>query len=150
MKPMLTGALAAAFLAALLATASAQEAKPGMGMGENMPMHQGMSMDHDAMPMDPDDMPMNQAGSGGDSASTEAFRAADRAMMQDMMIDYSGNADIDFVRGMIPHHQGAIDMAEVELKFGTDPKIRALAEAIIKAQTDEIAFMNAWLAEHAQ
>ena len=58
----------------------------------------------------------------------------------------TGDADRDFVSMMIPHHQGAIDMAEVVLKYGKDPKVKKLAQDIIKAQKHEIAMMQAWLA----
>lgn len=58
------------------------------------------------------------------------------------------NPDAAFSAGMIPHHQGAIAMAEVQLKYGKDPEMRKLAQAIIDAQGPEIARMNDWIIKH--
>ncbi|WP_457150051.1 CopM family metallochaperone [Mesorhizobium sp. P5_C1] len=83
------------------------------------------------------------------SPSSEGYKAAMDKMHADMMaLQNTGNADVDFVRGMIPHHQGAIDMAKVELANGKDPEIRKLAEGVIAAQEAEIKQMQGWLAAH--
>lgn len=68
-------------------------------------------------------------------------------MMQGMMKD---DADVAFACGMIAHHQGAIDMAKVELEYGDDDQMKQLAEKIIADQQREIAEMTAWLAENAE
>jgi uncharacterized protein (DUF305 family) len=81
-------------------------------------------------------------------ASTQAFKGADQKMMKDMDAPYTGDADRDFVAHMIPHHQGAIDMAKVELEYGKDPELKRLAGNIVKAQREEIAFMRRWQAKH--
>ena len=83
------------------------------------------------------------------SLATQAYRAANIAMHSAMDIEFSDNADIDFARGMIGHHQGAIDMARIMLEHGEDPELRQLAEEVIAAQEAEIAFLRAWIAEHA-
>jgi uncharacterized protein (DUF305 family) len=71
-------------------------------------------------------------------------------MMRDMRQTFTSNADIDFVNGMIPHHQGAIDVAKVQMKYGKDAETRKLAEKIIADQEKEIAQMKAWLRKNAK
>ena len=78
-------------------------------------------------------------------AAEDYFADAMAKMHKDMAIEFTGNADKDFVLGMIAHHQGAIDMAKVELEYGKDAEIRKLAETIIAAQEGEIKDMKAWL-----
>lgn len=68
-------------------------------------------------------------------------------MMRDMHAPgYTGRPDVDFLAMMIPHHQGAIDMARAALRHGEDPLTRQLAEEIIAGQQAEIAAMTARLA----
>lgn len=85
-----------------------------------------------------------------DAPSTQAFKAADTKMQKNMAMPYTGDADRDFARGMSAHHQGAVDMAGVELKYGKDPEMRALARSIVKSQQTEINAMQTWLAKHDQ
>lgn len=89
------------------------------------------------------------ARAAGEAPDVAAFRAANARMHEGMDIDFTGDADVDFARAMIPHHQGAIDMANVVLEYGQDPEIRALAEAVVAAQEGEIATLEAWLAAHS-
>jgi uncharacterized protein (DUF305 family) len=91
------------------------------------------------------------AGHGGHgapaaaSASTQAYQAINAKMHKSMDIRFTGDADVDFVRGMIPHHEGAVEMAKVVLQHGTDAEIRKLAEDVVKAQETEIRQMRDWL-----
>ena len=82
--------------------------------------------------------------------ATVAFRDANARMHMAMDIDYSGDADVDFLRGMIPHLQGAVEMARIVLEHGKDPEVRKLAEGVIAAQEEEIDWMQDWLAAKGQ
>lgn len=94
--------------------------------------------------------PMAEMGAHDATPMTEPHQAdamqgmarMDRDMMQGMMKD---DPDVAFVCGMIAHHQGAIDMARVELEHGDDPWAKAMAQKVIDAQTREIADMTEWL-----
>jgi uncharacterized protein (DUF305 family) len=107
----------------------------GMGRG----MHGGMGQSHGAA-----------APAKTRDAATIALQAVNAQMHDAMNIEYAENPDVDFTKSMIPHHQGAIDMAKVLLAFGKNPELRKLAEDIIKTQEQEIAWMKEWLTKNAQ
>jgi uncharacterized protein (DUF305 family) len=115
--------LAFAIAAAAIAGAAAQqlETVPRMAIGHAM-MH-------------------SPGASPPDRFSTQMEDAMAR-MDAAMAVGYTGNADNDFARMMIAHHQGAIDMAELELRFGTDERLRRLAQEIIVTQGQEITVMR--------
>jgi uncharacterized protein (DUF305 family) len=83
------------------------------------------------------------------SMSSKALGEADQKMMHGMAVPMGGDADRDFVAGMIAHNQGAVDMAKVELQYGKDPEIRHLAANIIQSQARQIAQMKAWRVKRA-
>jgi uncharacterized protein (DUF305 family) len=79
----------------------------------------------------------------------DAMAAGTTKMQHDMAAaPMTGDTDNDFVAMMLPHHQGAVDMAKVELQYGKDPELRKLARDIVAAQDKEIALMRAWRAAH--
>lgn len=98
------------------------------------------------------------------SAMTANAMPADGTPMTPMLKDYTesmtkmhkemmaginhNNPDVAFAQGMLSHHIGAVDMAKIELKYGTDKEMRQLAQEIIDAQQSEIKQMTAWLADH--
>lgn len=78
----------------------------------------------------------------GETALLAENRAAMDKMMANMRVKPSGNVDQDFAAMMIPHHQGAIDMAQAELRYGRNEQLRRLAQEIIVEQQQEIAVMR--------
>lgn len=120
-------ALAAAF-AGVVARAGAEVACPPRLLAA--PVERGF----DATSQRPFDALMEEAGARMHQGMHEAAR--------------SGDPDRDFTAQMIPHHQGAIDMAEALLVHGKDPALRRLAQEIITEQKNEIALMQLWLAQH--
>jgi uncharacterized protein (DUF305 family) len=80
-----------------------------------------------------------------DDPASKALSEANMRMHADMNLPLTGDPDADFIRGMIPHHQGAVDMAKIVLQFGKDPETKKLAENIIASQEKEITMMREWL-----
>jgi deoxyhypusine synthase len=87
------------------------------------------------------------AAGPSDAPFVAQISAAMTKMMAAMMIKPSGNVDEDFVASMVPHHQGAIEMAEAELRYGHNETIRRIAQEIIVTQQQEIAAMRLALGE---
>ena len=88
---------------------------------------------------------MPTTAAGAETPATKAFREANAKMHRDMDIRFTNDADVDFVKGLIPHHQGAIDMAKALLQHGKDEQTRKWATDVIREQEREIAEMQAWL-----
>ena len=142
---------AAAAILAILPAAAQQQSPPAAP--QNPP--------EQAMPMPgTDGKPGMMDGQGGmqgmGQMPAQANGPAAQAMMQSMQkmqrnmmnASLSGDADEDFVAMMMPHHQGAIDMARTELQYGKDPMLRRMASGIISAQEKEIREMQQWQAKH--
>jgi uncharacterized protein (DUF305 family) len=114
--------------------------------------HQG----HSTMPMGQMDpaamqkMMQDMVPLPSDSASTKEFKEARMAMMRNMNQPFTGNPDIDFRVHMIPHHQGAIDMSRIVLKYAKDDDTKKLAQKIIGDQEKQIAEMRDWLKKHGK
>ena len=93
------------------------------------------------------DTPTSPGGKGQKSRFEVDMDIGMARMMQDMHgLGYTGQPDSDFLAMMIPHHEGAVDMARLVLIHGRDPMVRQIAEEIIASQTVEIAAMRGRMA----
>ena len=81
---------------------------------------------------------------GVQAGEAQSLKAVNAKMMKDMNVPLTGNADRDFVAMMLPHHQGAIDMAKAEIQYGKDPELILMAQHIVRSQQKDIAQMQAW------
>ena len=92
--------------------------------------------------LDPEICASPTADVGAEASFLAENVAAMKKMMDDMAVKPTGDVDADFVAMMVPHHQGAIDMALAVLRHGRNPQIRRLAQEIIVTQQQEIAVMR--------
>ena len=111
--------------------------KGGSGMGMHQEMMESMKT-------------MEKSMASAQSEAAHAFAAAMMRMHNEMSITYTNNVDIDYTRGMIAHHRGAIEMAEIVLKYTKDETIEKAAAKIIVDQKAEIADMETWLQKNDQ
>ena len=123
--------------------------KEGMGCmmgGKDMPMMKMMQEMHGKMMGGG----MATQPKGDTGPSSQAFNGVIAKMNAEMALPFSGNADVDFVKRMISHDQGAVDMAKVALAFGKDVEVKKVADDVIKTNEADIAKMQAWLKQQGQ
>ncbi len=139
----------ALLLMGFVSAAAAQESQPMAMAATPLPAQCGQAADHKMPGMGGMDMSgMDMSGMDeAQQASMAAMMKMHPAMMQGMM---AKDPDVAFACGMIAHHQGAIDMAEVELKFGDNDEAKQMAQKIIDAQTKEITEFTQWLEANAK
>jgi hypothetical protein len=122
---------AALVVTGFVLTIDAPAETPAMGSGHHHPGAAPVRLDESQAPQ---------------AAFYSEMTAVNAHMHEGMQVEPSGDVDRDFMQMMIPHHQGAIDMALVVLKYGRDEKLKRLAQSIIVEQGQEIAYMRSLLA----
>ncbi|WP_436357886.1 DUF305 domain-containing protein [Brevundimonas sp. CEF1] len=99
-----------------------------------------------AAAVQPIDEHAGHADAPGDTPSTRSFKEANEHLHQATDIRWTGDADVDFMRAMIAHHEGEIALARIQLQHGSDKDARGLAQDLIRARDTEILRMRLWLA----
>lgn len=147
MKAIPSAFAASAAILGFIGVAVAQEATQGHEMAA---MELPAACQTGAQPLEMGNMASMQAAMEGMDEDQKAFMEGmmqtQGPMMRGMMAE---DTDIAFACAMIPHHQAAINMAEVELQYGDDDQMKQMAEMIIDAQKKEIAEMTQWIEENA-
>ncbi len=124
--------------------ASENTVEPTTAANTTVDPHAGHDRGDTAMAMNDD-----SAHHGSASPMLQEYTDSMTQMHNEMMMGMAYNdPDSAFAQGMLGHHIGAVDMAKIELKYGTDPEMRALAQEIIDAQQPEIEQMQKWLESH--
>ena len=100
--------------------------------------------------MDMQNMMQMMTSRPNDPPSTKDFKQAHMNMMKDMNMEFTGNADIDFAKSMIKHHEGGIEMAKILLKHGKDPEMRKKAEKLINEQQQDNKDFQSWIKNHSK
>jgi uncharacterized protein (DUF305 family) len=94
-------------------------------------------------------LPLAAGAADTAAPAKDAFRMKNDQMMTAMNgVRLTGDADKDFVNMMIPHHEGAVDMAKIELQYGKDPQLKQMAQSIVDGQGKEIGMMKTWQSQH--
>ena len=161
MKPSMVPTLAALVLLGLATPALAQQTQ-SQGASSSMAGHSDMAGSQ-TLPEQcrtaGANMAQGQQGMGNmEGMSMQGMSDAQKAYMDAMMKMHgpmmtgtqAKDPDVGFICGMIPHHQGAIDMARAELEYGNNPEAKRMAEKVIKDQGEEIEKMTAWLKKNAK
>jgi uncharacterized protein (DUF305 family) len=95
-------------------------------------------------------MPQEGQGMANMSEAQNGYRQSMVKMRGPMRMGImANNPDVGFICGMIPHHQGAVNMAEVVLKTGHNPEVKRFAEQVIREQGQQISWMKDWLKKYA-
>ncbi|GAA0609454.1 hypothetical protein GCM10009422_00270 [Brevundimonas kwangchunensis] len=134
-------------IAAALLTALALSACDGGGDPVNQALRDTASANHAAQVKDGAVSASPHAGHatpGAPTAGDRAFAASEASMHEKMAAASGETVDQAYIAKMIAHHEGAVEMAEVALRDSRDPEIRRMAQAVVDAQTREIAEMRAW------
>ena len=147
----------ALFATSVATTLLLSACQPATEDNEVIPLEEATQVTNEPSETSPED-----AHAGHDIAANDVTVNAEK--MSDMLKDYTksmtsmhnemmvgmgyNDPDTAFAKGMLGHHRGAVDMAKIELKYGTDETMRKLAQDIIDSQQIEIDIMNKWLASH--